>query len=79
MNRDQYGRYVMHCSCGQAVLVSFKWLYEIGHCLKWYGCQAPGSSYGEGWIEHCPGCGIEFGYPPPLQEYQSLLVNASTS
>lgn len=83
MNKDQHGRYEMHCiQCGQAVLVCFKWLYGEGDCLKWYGCQIVGSSYMEGWIDVCPGCGIAFGgergYPPPLREYQSLIVNTST-
>lgn len=73
--KDVHGRRQMHCAqCGHPVLVSFKWLYEEGNCLKWYGCQLIGSEPYYDWIERCVECGIVFGYPPPLKGIQDENV-----
>lgn len=65
---DAHGRRQMHCAqCGEPLLVYLKWLHEEGNCLKWYCCYPIGA---DAWLEHCPGCGIAFEYPPPLREFQ---------
>lgn len=60
-------RHMQCVQCGEPVLASFKWLYEEGKCLKWYGvCSVKAGPYTEH-LSVCEGCGIEWGYPPPLK------------
>lgn len=77
--KDEHGRRQLHCRCGQALLVYLKYLHGDGNCLKWYCVQPLGADPHSLWLEHCPACGVAFGYPPPLQEQVSMsdkeLVN----
>lgn len=66
--KDKHGRKQLHCQCGLPVLVSLKWLYEEGNCLKWYGVQPVGADHMSMHLERCPSCGVVYGYPPPLRE-----------
>lgn len=71
--KDEHGRRQLHCQCGQALLVYLKYLHGDGNCLKWYCVQPLGAADPHSlWLEHCPACGVAFGYPPPLQEQVSM-------
>lgn len=73
--KDNHGRRQMHCAqCGHLLLVYLKWLYEEGHCIKWYGCQLIGAAPYDDRIDACPECGVVFGYPPPLREFQDAEI-----
>ena len=58
-------QHVQCVQCGAPLLASFKWVDVPGVALKWYGvCSVQAGPYTEH-LEVCPGCGIEFSYPPP--------------
>lgn len=55
------------CSqCGEILLFVAKYVDQ--GLITWYSCRSAHVGPHSEILEKCPGCGIEFGYPPPVRE-----------
>lgn len=60
-------QHVLCVHCDEPLLYSAKHVDEWHQCLKWYCCRSPQAGPDSEDLKVCPGCGIGFGYPPPVK------------